>query len=207
MRLGSILRWQLFFGASLTLRVGLAVALVGMALIATATPAQATPISFGTITLTQVTGSTVNVDVVLSDGNRFVETIAGAEVLPLFLFNDSLLGSTITNISATLNGVTETIPGGLTGLTNLSPAVLADGFGTFTASVECTNFASCNGGSTPNINDLHFTVTNATLAQLETANSGLSDDAKPERTLDFNPISAAPTLDAHLRAMASRPTQ
>jgi hypothetical protein len=48
---------------------------------------------------------------------------------------------------------------------------MADGTGTFTAEVSCTTASNCNGGSTPNINDLEFTVTNATLAQLETANA------------------------------------
>jgi hypothetical protein len=122
---------------------------------------------FGTVTLTQ-SGTSVNFDVVLNNGNRFVETGAGGG--ELFLFNDSLSGSTITNITATLDGATVTITGGLSGFTNISPAVMADGTGTFTASVECTVAASCNGGSTPNINDLHFTVTNATLAQLEVGN-------------------------------------
>jgi len=123
--------------------------------------------NFGTVTLTQ-SGTAVNVDVVLINGNRFVETGAGGG--ELFLFNDTVSGSTVTNITATLDGAIVTIPGGLSGFTNLSP-VMADGTGTFTASVECTTAASCNGGSTPNINDLHFTVTGATLAQLETANS------------------------------------
>jgi hypothetical protein len=127
-----------------------------------------TATTFGSVTLTQ-SGTSVNFDVVLNSGNRFVETGAGGG--ELFLFNDVVSGSTITNIVATLNGATVTIPGGLSGFTNISPAVMADGTGTFTASVECTTASSCNGGSTPNINDLHFTVTNATLAQLETANS------------------------------------
>jgi hypothetical protein len=64
-----------------------------------------------------------------------------------------------------------TIPGGLSGFTNLSPAVQADGTGTFTASVECTTASDCNGASGIDANDLHFTVTNVTLAQLETANA------------------------------------
>jgi|SRR5215470_3713897 len=127
-----------------------------------------TATQFGTVTLTQ-SGTTVNFDVVLNSGNRFVETGAGGN--ELFLFNDSLAGSTITSITATLNGATVTIPGGLSGFTGISPAVMADGTGTFTASVECTDSSQCNGGSTPNINDLHFTVTNATIAQLETANA------------------------------------
>jgi len=122
---------------------------------------------FGTVTLTQ-SGTSVLFDVVLNSGSRFVETGAGGG--ELFLFNDTVAGSTITSITATLNGATVTIPGGLSGFTNLSP-VHADGTGDFTASVECTTDASCNGGSTPNINDLHFTVTNATLAQLETKNA------------------------------------
>ncbi len=122
---------------------------------------------FGTVTLTQ-SGTSVLFDVVLNSGSRFVETGAGGD--ELFLFNDSLAGSTITNITATLNGTTVTIPGGLQGFTNLSP-VHADGTGDFTASVECTVSSNCTGGATPNINDLHFTVTNATLAQLETTNA------------------------------------
>lgn len=128
-----------------------------------------TATQFGTVTLTQATATTVNFDVVLNSGNRFVETGAGGG--ELFLFNDSLSGSTITSITATLNGANVSIPGGLSGFTNISPAVMADGTGTFTGSVECTDPAACNGGSTPNINDLHFTVTNATIALLTTANS------------------------------------
>ena len=127
-----------------------------------------TATNFGTVTLTQ-SGTSVNFDVVLTSGNKFVETGAGGG--ELFLFNDSLSGSTITNITATLNGATVIIPGGLSGFTNISPAVMADGTGTFTGSVECTDPAACNGGSTPNINDLHFSVTNATIAALTTANS------------------------------------
>jgi hypothetical protein len=162
----------------------LAMAILGVALIATATPAQAdsltfnltschlsggcgTVTQFGTVTLTTA-GSDVNFDVVLNSGNRFVETGAGGDAL--FIWNDTNAGHTVTNISATLNGNVVAIPGGLSGLTNQAP-FQADGTGDFTASVFCTTDASCNGGSTPNINDLHFTVTNATLAQLTTANA------------------------------------
>jgi len=161
----------------------LAVAILGVALIASATPAQADTFNltschistgcppagtiFGTVTLTQ-SGTSVNFDVVLANGSRFVETGAGGD--SLFLFNDAIPGSTITTISATLNGAVVAIPGGLSGLTG-QPAIHADGTGDFTAQVFCTTAASCNGGSTPNINDLHFTVTNATLAQLETPNA------------------------------------
>jgi hypothetical protein len=126
-----------------------------------------TATNFGTVTLTQ-SGTSVNIDVVLTSGNRFVETGAGGD--SLFVFNDTLAGSTITNISATLDGAVVTIFGGLSGLTNQSP-IQADGTGTFTAQIFCTTASSCNGGSTPNINDLHFTVTNATVAGLETANA------------------------------------
>src|ERR1051326_4305835 len=109
---------------------------------------------FGSVTLTQ-SGTSVNFDVTLINGNRFVETGAGAG--ELFLFNDAIAGSTITNLTATLNGTTTSLA--LVGFTNLSP-VHADGTGDFTASVECATASQCNGGSTPNINDLHFTVTN-----------------------------------------------
>jgi hypothetical protein len=123
--------------------------------------------SFGTVTLTQA-GATVNVDVFLNPGIFFVETAAsGGE---LFLFNDTNSLSTITNISATLNGTTVGIPGGLSGFLNLSPAVPTASDGSFTASIECTIAANCNAGSIPAINDLHFVVTDATVAQLEVAN-------------------------------------
>ena len=125
------------------------------------------PSGFGTVTLTQ-SGTSVNFDVVLSNGNRFVETGAGGN--SLFLFNDTVSGSTVTSVTTTLNGATVTvISGGVSGATN-QPAIMADGTGTFTAQVFCTVASDCNGGSAPNINDLHFTVTNATLLQLETAN-------------------------------------
>jgi len=117
---------------------------------------------FGSVTLTQ-SGTSVNFDVTLINGNRFVETGAGGG--ELFLFNDSIAGSTIINPVATLNGVDQSLA--LVGFTNLAP-VHADGTGDWTASVECVTASQCNGGSTPNINDLHFTVTNATIAQLTT---------------------------------------
>jgi hypothetical protein len=126
-----------------------------------------TATQFGTVTLTQ-SGTSVNVDVILNSGNRFVETAAGGG--SLFLFNDSIAGSTITGISATLNGALVAIIGGLTGLTNQSP-IFADGTGTWTAQVFCTDSSQCNGGSTPNINGLRFSVTNATVVGLTTANS------------------------------------
>jgi hypothetical protein len=118
---------------------------------------------FGSVTLTQ-SGTSVNFTVTLINGNRFVETGAGGG--ELFLFNDTLPGSTITTIASS-----PTTPAhGLSGFTNLSP-VHADGTGDFTASVECTDGADCNGGSAPTMTSLTFTVTNATVAQLETANA------------------------------------
>ncbi|MEP6600742.1 MAG: PEP-CTERM sorting domain-containing protein [Nitrospirota bacterium] len=125
-----------------------------------------TATTFGTVTLT-TNGTGVNFDVVLTSGNLFVETGAGA--FSLFLFNDSVSGSTITGITATLNGTTVNITDGLTGETNQSP-IHADGTGNFTAHVFCETFASCNGASGEDINDLHFTVTNATIADLTHAN-------------------------------------
>jgi hypothetical protein len=119
-------------------------------------------VSFGTVTLLQ-SGTSVNFTVTLANGNRFVETGAGGG--ELFLFNDTLPGSTITTIATT----PTTPAGGLSGFTNLSP-VMADGTGTWTASVECTVASDCNGGSAPIMNSLTFTVTNATVAGLETAN-------------------------------------
>jgi hypothetical protein len=126
-----------------------------------------TATDFGTVTLTQ-SGTGVLFDVVLNSGNRFVETGAGGG--SLFVFNDTVAGSTITGITATLNGAPVSISGGLSGLTNQAP-FQADGTGNFTASVFCTDPSSCNGGSTPNINDLHFTVNGATITQLTTANA------------------------------------
>jgi len=129
--------------------------------------AQAAPITtFGTVSLSQ-NGANVNVDVDLASGVVFAETAGGGGAL--FLFNDSVDGSTITNMVATLNGVTVSVPGGLSGFTN-TPTLVA-GFGTFTAFVECTDPTSCILGSGLTIDDLHFTVTNATIAQLTTANA------------------------------------
>jgi hypothetical protein len=128
-----------------------------------------TATQFGTVTLTQ-SGPNVGFDVVLNPGNNFVETGAGGGAL--FIFNDTLSTTAVTNATATFDGVNVTgnIPGGLSGLTNQSP-FMADGTGHFTASVFCTTSSSCNGNSSnQTINDLEFTVTNATLAQLETTN-------------------------------------
>jgi hypothetical protein len=129
--------------------------------------------AFGTVTLTQSSGN-VNVDVVLNNGNRFVETGFGG----FFFFNNTT--STITNVVATLNtiDVTSTIPGGINGVTNINPGGSppgqhVDGTGFFTAMIQCTDTSSpgpCNGSSTPQFNDLHFTVNSTTLAQLETPN-------------------------------------
>src|SRR5262245_51142802 len=126
--------------------------------------------SFGSVTLTQV-GTSVVFNVTLINGNTFVETGSGGG--SLFIFNDALAGSTITNITTTINGATvNVIPGGVSGQTNVSPPFNADGTGNWTAKVFCTVASDCNGGSTPDFNDLHFTVTNATLAQLEIGNAG-----------------------------------
>src|SRR4029450_1435518 len=115
----------------------LGMAILGVALIATATPAQADSLTFqltschisegnstcqsggnvsnpfGTVTLTQ-SGSNVEFDVVLVHGNRFVETGAGGD--SLFLFNDTVAGSTVTGCTTTLNGVNTSLS--CSGLTN-----------------------------------------------------------------------------------------
>jgi len=121
--------------------------------------------AFGSVVLTQ-SGTNVGVSVTLNNGDRFVETGAGGG--DLFDFNDTFAGSTITGITTTLNGVPTALAA--SGFTNLAP-FQADGFGDFTADVQCTTASQCNGGSTPNINDLHFTVTNISLAQIETKNA------------------------------------
>jgi hypothetical protein len=159
----------------------LVMAILGVALLATATPAQADTFTFtschissgclpagssyGTVTLTP-NGTSVDFDVVLAAGNRFVETGAGGD--SLFLFNDTIAGSAVTGCTTTLGGATTSLA--CSGLTGQSP-IMADGTGTFTARVFCTTASECNGGSTPNINDLHFTVTNASIADLLSTNA------------------------------------
>jgi len=162
----------------------LVMAILGVALITTAAPALADTFNFtschistgcpaagtvfGTVTLTQ-SGSNVTFDVVLLNGNTFVETGSGGG--NLFDFNDTIAGSTVTNITTTIDGATVTvIPGGVSGATNLAP-FMADGTGFFTAAIFCTVASDCNGGDTPDFNDLHFTVTNATIAQLTVPNA------------------------------------
>ena len=48
---------------------------------------------------------------------------------------------------------------------------MADGTGLFNAGVECTIASDCNGGSTPTFQQITFTATNTTLAQVEAANA------------------------------------
>lgn len=137
-------------------------------------------LSFGTVTLTPATANTVTVDVVLLNGNRFVETGAGAG--ELFLFN-ATSGMTVSNPSATYNGATvTTLSDGTTSFSGIKyvyiapPGVHADGTGYFTGSIECVDSSQCQGGAANNalINDLHFTVNNTTLAGLETQNAALN---------------------------------
>lgn len=117
---------------------------------------------FGTVTLTQ-SGTNVTFSVVLAPGLRFIETASGGA--ELFLFNDSLAGSVITSPTAA-----PTPPAsGLSGFTNLPPVSTATA-GSFTASVECTVALECDGVASPLMTSLSFTVTNATLAELETVN-------------------------------------
>jgi len=129
--------------------------------ISTGCPAAGT--IFGTVDLTQ-SGNDVIFDVTLLNGNRFVETGFGF----LFAFNDTISNSAITGPYATLNG-TKVTTLALTGTTNSSFS--ADGFANHSAAVYCSTPSDCNGGSIPNINDLHFTVTNETIAQLTTGDA------------------------------------
>src|SRR5215467_2404313 len=58
---------------------------------------------FGTVTLT-ADGTGVDFDVELINGNRFASTGAGgAQIDALFLFNDALTNSTVTNIASSPN--------------------------------------------------------------------------------------------------------
>ncbi len=155
----------------------LVVAILGVALIATATPAQAisfdltschvtggcgTATSFGTVTLT-TSGTGVNVDVVLSDANRFVET--GSADQQLFKFNNTAgVGATNALTGMPVNAVA----GGLTGT---SGAFNGDGTGNFSFGVACAIAANCNGGSTPTFQEITFTVANTTIAQLTVGNN------------------------------------
>ena len=126
------------------------------------------PPGFGSVTLTG-SGTTFTVDVSLINGNKFVETGAGAG--ELFLFN-ATAGATVSGLSATFNGadVTSTL-GGLTYMFNAPPGAHADGTGDWTGSIECTVASNCNGNSiVTTVNDLHFTVNGMTLAQLESKN-------------------------------------
>jgi len=131
----------------------LTAALLSLPLAAHATPA---------VTFTQ-NGANVTVDVLLTGGERFIQTNAGGS--ELFLFNDAIAGSTIVGIS----GGPNPPAGGITGFTNLTPVPTATA-GTFTASVECVNASECNGAATPDMTSLTFTVTNATVAQLGATN-------------------------------------
>jgi hypothetical protein len=125
-----------------------------------------TATSFGTVTLTQ-SGTSVNFDVVLSDANRFVET--GSADQQLFKFNNTASGATALNIINAATGMpTNAVTGGLAGF---SGSFNGDGTGNFSFGVACAISANCNGGSTPTFQEITFTVTNTTLANLETGNN------------------------------------
>jgi len=111
--------------------------------------------SFGTVTLTQV-GSDVNVTVSLLNGNQWVQTGAGND--SYFLFDNA--GITLANIT---NVVMAGNPGGPTiGVVGGH----ADGTGDWMWAIAC---ASCPQGGTGAFGgSLTFTVTNTTLAAMET---------------------------------------
>jgi hypothetical protein len=119
--------------------------------------------TFGTVTVTQ-SGTSVNFDVVLSDSNRFVET--GSADGQLFKFNDSSSTAVITNAATGMPA--NAVTGGLVGNTG---AFNGDGTGNFGFGIACAISSNCNGGSTPTFQEITFTVTNTTLAQVEAGNN------------------------------------
>jgi len=118
---------------------------------------------FGTVTLTQL-GANVGFVVVLAGGNRFVET--GLADNQLFKFNGPAGAANI--VAAATAFPPNAVAGGLNGT---SGAFNGDGTGTFGFGVACAIAANCNGASTPLFSGLTFTVTNATIDGLTTANS------------------------------------
>jgi VPDSG-CTERM motif len=108
---------------------------------------------FGTVTLTQ---NGANVDITVSIAPNFWAKTGSVDFL-MFKFNDS--GITAANIinesfdSKTVDGVQGTFNG--------------DGTGPFSFGISCSD---CKNGNSGLSDDLSFTVTNTTLAALETAN-------------------------------------
>jgi hypothetical protein len=126
-----------------------------------------TETSFGTVTLTQV-GTSVNFDVILSDANRFVLT--GSADNEFFKFNGA---ASVANITNPLTGMpANAVPSGLKGDTG---SFNGDGTGNFSFGITCTVNSGpgneCNGGSTPTFQEITFTVTSATIAQLTQPNN------------------------------------
>ena len=112
---------------------------------------------FGTVTLTQV-GANVNVNVSLLNGNFFVETGAGGGMN--FLFDDAAI--TLGNITNIVSGTGQPMAA------QMGP-IMADGTGTWMWGIFCTNCG--NGGAGKFAGPISFTVTNTTLAQMETGHA------------------------------------
>jgi hypothetical protein len=133
-------------------------------------------------------GTNVDVTVQLNVGFRFIQSAVGDN--ELFLFNDALPGSSITNVLSFPN---KPPGGGLFGLTNLPP--VSTPAGDFTASIECVDSTACVGASTPEMTFISFTVTNATVADLQTPNSSgevfFADALGPEDTTVPEPSTLA----------------
>jgi hypothetical protein len=159
-----------------------------------------TATSFGTVTVTNNGTGGVNFDVVLSDSNRFVQTGAGANAL--FLFNDSSSTAAITN---PLTGMpANAVPGGLSGVIVSPPGVMADGTGFWHAGVVCSITANCNGGSIPTFQEITFTATNTTLAQVEAANAAgniFVADVLIGSNGNTGPVDATPVPDGGMTVM------
>jgi hypothetical protein len=95
----------------------------------------------------------------LTGANRFVET--GSADFQLFKFNDSSSTAAITG--------PDTVPSGITALQGNTGSFNGDGTGAFGFGVSCVT--DCQGTSGPVIQEIRFTVTNTTLAQVETPNA------------------------------------
>jgi hypothetical protein len=116
------------------------------------------------VTLT-TNGTGVDVDVVLSDSNRFVST--GSADFDFFKFNNTASGATVANITSPVTGM----PAGALNLAGDSGALNGDGTGNFSFGITCATSSVCHGGSVPTFQEIKFTVTNTTLANLETGNN------------------------------------
>jgi hypothetical protein len=114
---------------------------------------------FGTVTLTDISGGGVQVDVSLTSGFKFVQTGSSAPGNhPGFAFNLNpgiAIGSGNITYNVGNNGAWAFYD------THTSPVAMSDNFGTYMYAFYCT---SCNnGGSNPNPGPLKFSLTISSL--------------------------------------------